>query len=194
MSNETTATQDHLPFPPTPSGSIAGRTMQESVYSPKPAPKRLPDDAPNIIIVLIDDAGPGLPTTFGGEVTTRTMDRIVKEGITYNCFHTTAMCSPTRASLLTGRNHHRVGSGQIAELANDWDGYSGHIPKSSALGAEVLKDYGYSTGAWGKWHNTPAEETHRCRPLRELADGPRLRVFLRVLSRRSLAVRAELGA
>lgn len=69
------------------------------------------------------------------------------------------MCSPTRASLLTGRNHHRVGKGQIAELANDWDGYSGRIPKSSATMAEVLRQYGYATGAWGKWHNTPAEET-----------------------------------
>src|ERR1039457_1991539 len=137
------AKQDSLPFPPAPSGSIAGRTMQESVYSPNPVPKRLPEDAPNILIVLIDDAGPGLPVTFGGEVNTPTMDRIVKEGISYNRFHTTAMCSPTRASILTGRNHHRVGNGQIAELANDWDGYSGHIPKSSALAAEVLKDYGY---------------------------------------------------
>ena len=151
--------QDSLPFPAKKSGSIAGRTMQESVYSPKPVEKFLPEDAPNILIVLIDDAGPGLPTTFGGEVTTRTLDRVVGEGITYNRFHTTAMCSPTRASLLTGRNHHRVGNGQIAELANDWDGYSGHIPKSSALVAKVLKDYGYSTAAFGKWHNTPAEET-----------------------------------
>ena len=160
MSNERRPiTQDSLPFPPTPSGSTAGRTMQESVYSPKPAPRRLPDDAPNILLVLIDDAGPGLPTTFGGEVTTPTMDRIVGEGIAYNRFHTTAMCSPTRASLLTGRNSHRVGNGQIAELSNDWDGYSGRIPRSSALAADVLKHYGYSTGAWGKWHNTPAEET-----------------------------------
>ena len=69
------------------------------------------------------------------------------------------MCSPTRASLLTGRNHHRVGAGQIAEFANDWDGYSGMIPRSSALQAQVLKDYGYSTAAFGKWHNTPADET-----------------------------------
>ncbi len=69
------------------------------------------------------------------------------------------MCSPTRASLLSGRNHHRIGNGQIAELANDWDGYAGEIPKSSALGAEVLKDYGYATAAFGKWHNTPAVET-----------------------------------
>jgi len=156
--------QDSLPFPPTPSASIAGRTMQESVYKRRVEPRRLPADAPNILIVLIDDAGPGLPSTLGGEVQTRTLDRIVGEGIAYNRFHTTAMCSPTRASLLTGRNHHRVGNGQIAELANDWDGYSGHIPKSSALGADVLKDYGYSTAAWGKWHNTPAEETTAAGP------------------------------
>src|ERR1700757_2042702 len=125
--------QDALPFPPTPSASIAGRTMQESVYRRRVNPQRLPADAPNIVIVLIDDAGPALPSTFGGEVQTTTMDRIVKEGIAYNRFHTTAMCSPTRASLLTGRNHHRVGNEQIAELANDWDGYSGRIPRSSAL-------------------------------------------------------------
>ncbi len=156
--------QDVLPFPTTPSASVAGRTMQESVYERRVEPRRLPDDAPNILIVLIDDAGPGLPSTFGGEVTTTTLDRVVGDGIAFNRFHTTAMCSPTRASLLTGRNHHRVGYGQIAELANDWDGYSGHIPKSSAFAAEVLKDYGYSTAAFGKWHNTPAEETTAAGP------------------------------
>lgn len=153
-----------LPFPPVPSGSIAGRTMQESVYSPRAQHRRLPDDAPNILVVLIDDAGPGLPSAFGGEVSTPTLDRLLDEGISYNRFHTTAMCSPTRASLLTGRNHHRVGNGQIAELANDWDGYSGHIPKSSATGAEVLRHYGYTTAAFGKWHNTPAEETTAAGP------------------------------
>ena len=151
--------QDVLPFPRTPSASIAGRTMQESVYKRRVEPRRLPADAPNVLIVLIDDAGPGLPTTFGGEVHTPTLDKISREGIAYNRFHTTAMCSPTRASLLTGRNHHRVGNGQIAELANDWDGYCGVIPKSSATAAEVLRHYGYTTAAWGKWHNTPAEQT-----------------------------------
>lgn len=156
--------QDVLPFPPTPSASVAGRTMQESVYAERVRPKRLPDDAPNILIVLIDDAGPGLPSTYGGEVRTDTLTRIRDAGISYNRFHTTAMCSPTRASLLTGRNHHRIGNGQIAELANDWDGYAGEIPKSSALGAEVLKDYGYSTAAFGKWHNTPAVETTAAGP------------------------------
>jgi len=156
--------QEVLPFPPKPSGSIAGRTIQESVYSPLPPVSRLPKDAPNILIVLIDDVGPGQSSTFGGEIATPTMDRIARTGITYNRFHTTAMCSPTRASLLTGRNHHRVGAGQIAELANDWDGYSGVQPKTSAMIAEVLKDYGYHTGAWGKWHNTPAEHTTAAGP------------------------------
>jgi arylsulfatase len=155
---------DVLPFAPTPSASVAGRTLQESVYRRREAPRRLHEGSPNILIVLIDDAGPGLPSTFGGEVTTATMDRVVDEGIAYNRFHTTAMCSPTRASLLTGRNHHRIGQGQIAELANDWDGYSGHIPRSSATVAEVLRHYGYSTAAFGKWHNTPAEETTAAGP------------------------------
>ncbi|QYF73975.1 arylsulfatase [Cryobacterium sp. PAMC25264] len=151
--------QETLPFPPTPSASTAGRTMQESVYGQRVTPPRLPADAPNILIVLIDDAGPGLPDTFGGDVRTDTLSRVLNEGIGFNRFHTTAMCSPTRASLLSGRNHHRIGNGQIAELANDWDGYAGEIPKSSALVAEVLKDYGYATSAFGKWHNTPALET-----------------------------------
>ncbi len=166
-----TPSSDSLPFPPTPSASTAGRTMQESVYQRRVEPQRLAEDAPNILIVLIDDAGPGLPTTFGGEVETSTMDRIVTEGIAYNRFHTTAMCSPTRASMLTGRNHHRVGNGQIAELANDWDGYAGTIPKSSALAAEVLKDYGYSTCAFGKWHNTPAMETTAAGPFENWPTG-----------------------
>ncbi len=119
---------------------------------------------PNIIIVLVDDVGPALPTTYGGEISTPTLSRIAGGGISYNRFHTCAMCSPTRAALLTGRNHHRVGSGQIAELANDWDGYSGVIPKTSATMAEVLKDYGYATAAFGKWHNTPAEQTTAAGP------------------------------
>ena len=165
---------ESLPVRPAPSGSIAGPTIQESTYNPKPPPKLLPDDAPNILIILIDDAGPALPSTFGGEITTKTMDRIAAEGITYNRFHTTAMCSPTRASLLTGRNHHRVGNGQIAELANDWDGYSGRIPKSSALVAEVLRDYGYCTAAFGKWHNTPANETTAAGSFRGLAERKRI--------------------
>lgn len=163
--------QDVLPFPPTPSASIAGRTMQESEYAQRVTPPRLPADAPNIVIVLIDDAGPGLPDTFGGEVHTPALSRVINEGIGFNRFHTTAMCSPTRASLLSGRNHHRIGNGQIAELANDWDGYAGEIPKSSALVAEVLKNYGYATSAFGKWHNTPAVETGIAGPFHNWPTG-----------------------
>ncbi len=150
--------QESLPFPPTPMAGTASLSMQESVYEPRVTPRRLPENAPNILIVLMDDAGPGQPSTFGGEINTPTLDRILGEGIGYNRFHTTALCSPSRASLLTGRNHHKVCTGVITEFANDWDAFSGRIPKSSALVAEVLKDYGYATAGWGKWHNTPAIE------------------------------------
>jgi arylsulfatase A-like enzyme len=151
--------QEVLPFPPTPSASTAGLTMQDSIYKKRVDPKRLPADAPNVLIILMDDVGPGQASTYGGEINTPTLTRISQLGISYNAFHSTAMCSPTRAALLTGRNHTRVANGQIAELANDFDGFAGRIPKSAATVAEVLKDYGYNTGAWGKWHNTPAELT-----------------------------------
>lgn len=163
--------QDVLPFPPTPSGSIAGRTMQESIYSPKPAAGRLPADAPNILIILIDDAGPGMPTPLGGEVAAPNLERVMKAGVAYNRFHTTAMCSPTRGALLTGRNSHFIGAGQIAEMGNDWDGYAGVIPMSCATVGEVLKNYGYATSAFGKWHNTPALETTAAGPFHNWPTG-----------------------
>jgi arylsulfatase len=150
--------QEVLPFPPPPSGSVAGLTIQDSTYKKRVEPKHLADGAPNILIILMDDVGPGTPSTYGGEINTPTLDRVAKIGVSFNRFHSTAMCSPTRAALLTGRNHTFVGNGQIAAIANDFDGFSGVIPKSSATVAEVLKDYGYNTGAWGKWHNTPEEQ------------------------------------
>jgi arylsulfatase A-like enzyme len=119
-------------------------------------PPRL-QNPPNIVIIMLDDAGFAQPDTYGGEIHTPTLSRIASTGISYNAFHTTGMCSPTRAALLTGRNHHRVGNGQIAEFANDWDGYTGIIPKTSATVAEVLRYYGYNTAAFGKWHNTPID-------------------------------------
>jgi len=147
-----------LPFDPPPMGGTVGLTMQESVHRWREPIRHLPEDAPNIVIVMLDDAGFGQPSTFGGDIATPTLSRLAEEGIAYNAFHTTAMCSPTRASLLTGRNHHRVGAGQIAEFANDWDGYTGEIPKSSATFPEVLRYYGYATAAFGKWHNTPVDD------------------------------------
>ena len=150
--------QEILPFPPVPSGSVSGLTMETSTYKKRVEPKHLAEGAPNILIILMDDVGPGQASTYGGEINTPTLDRVSHLGISFNRFHSTAMCSPTRASLLTGRNHTFVGNGQIAAIANDFDGFSGVIPKSSATVAEVLKDYGYNTGAWGKWHNTPEEQ------------------------------------
>jgi arylsulfatase A-like enzyme len=148
-----------LPFAPVPTASIAGPTLQESKHVRRVEPNHLPANAPNILIVLLDDVGFGLPSTFGGEVATPTLTRLANEGISFNQFHTTSICSPTRAALLTGRNHQRVGSGTIAERALDFDGYTGVIPKSAATIAQVLHDYGYKTSAFGKWHNTPATET-----------------------------------
>lgn len=146
-----------LPFPSPPMGGSVGNTLKDSVHKWRVEPNRLPENAPNIVIVMFDDSGFGQADTFGGEIATPTLTRLAEEGIAYNAFHTTAMCSPTRASLLTGRNHHRVGAGQIAEFANDWDGYTGVIPKSSATIAEVLGNYGYASAAFGKWHNTPID-------------------------------------
>ena len=148
-----------LPFPPTPSASTPGETLKDSVMQWRKEPQRLPDGAPNVLIVLLDDVGFGVADTFGGEVHTPILSRLAKEGISYNRFHTTAICSPTRAALLTGRNHHRVGNGTIAERASDFDGYTGVIPKTSATIAEVLHHYGYRSSAFGKWHNTPANQT-----------------------------------
>ena len=122
-------------------------------------PERLKPGAPNVLIVLIDDVGFGVPDTFGGEVHTPTLSRLRDAGISYNAFHTTSICSPSRAALLTGRNHHRVGNGTIAERASDFDGYTGIIPKTSATIAETLHHYGYKSAAFGKWHNTPANQT-----------------------------------
>jgi arylsulfatase len=153
-----------LPFPPPKSGSIAASSTQDSKYSPLPVQRLLPPDVPNILIVLVDDAGPGLPDTYGGEVHTPTLTRIAQTGISYNRFHTTAMCSPTRASLLTGRNHHRVGAGVITKLGNDWDGYTGMWPATSASLARVLGCYGYATSAFGKWHNTPDDQVSQVGP------------------------------
>ena len=136
----------------------------------------------------MDDVGPATPSTYGGEINTPTLDRVAKMGVSFNRFHSTAMCSPTRASLLCGRNHTRVGNGQIAAIANDFDGFSGVIPKTSATVAEVLKNYGYNTGALGQMAQHARGADHQQRAVRLLADRLRLRVFLRISRRGSLAV------
>ena len=148
-----------LPFPPQSMDSVVKPSLQDSTMKWPAQPQRLPADAPNILVVLIDDVGFGVSEVFGGEVKTPALKKLAAEGIKYNAFHTTAICSPTRASLLTGRNHTRVGSGTIAERAIAFDGFTGVMPRTAATVAEVLHHYGYKTSAFGKWHNTPATET-----------------------------------
>lgn len=156
--------QAELPFAKTPSASVAGETLMQSKHQRRVEPRRVAADAPNILIVMLDDAGYAQADTVGGPIHTPTLSRIADTGLRYNRFHATAISSATRASLLTGRNHHRVANGVVAEAGTDWDGYTGEIPKSSATIAEVLRHYGYQTAAWGKWHNTP--------PLQTTAMGP----------------------
>src|SRR5258705_6365913 len=143
-----------LPRPAQPFEGIAKPTLEGSRPS-FAEPVKAPPDAPNILLVLIDDAGFGNPSTFGGPIATPTLDKLAAEGLRYNRFHVTALCSPTRAALLSGRNHHAVGFGSICELVGGWPGYSTNWPTSAASIAQVLQGNGYNTAAIGKWHLTP---------------------------------------
>src|SRR4051812_1689659 len=143
-----------LPRPSQPFQGVTKRTLEgsEAAFT---RPVNAPPDAPNILLVLIDDAGFGNPSTFGGPVATPTLDKVAAEGLRYNRFHVTALCSPTRAALLSGRNHHAVGFGSISELIGGWPGYSTNWPASAASIAQILQANGYNTAAIGKWHLTP---------------------------------------
>lgn len=120
-----------------------------------PETPKAPVGAPNVVIILIDDVGFGATSAFGGPINTPNFERLANAGLRYNSFHMNALCSPTRAALLTGRNNHQVGFGSIAEWSAPYPGYNTVLPKSAATIAEVLKENGYSTSAYGKWHNTP---------------------------------------
>ena len=122
-------------------------------------PLRPPEGAPNVLVILIDDAGFGSSSAFGGPCQTPNFERLAENGLKYNRFHTTALCSPTRQALLTGRNHHAVGMGGITEIATSAPGYNSIRPKSAAPLAETLKLNGYSTAQFGKCHEVPVWET-----------------------------------
>ncbi|MBL8553862.1 MAG: arylsulfatase [Phenylobacterium sp.] len=125
-----------------PSPAVAGRPIRAA-------------DAPNVVLILLDDAGYAASTTFGGFADTPTLSRLAQEGLRYTSFNVSAICSPTRAALLSGRNQHRVGFGSTPEAYRPYAGYNGVWPRESASIAEVLRRAGYSTAAFGKWHNTP---------------------------------------
>ena len=133
---------------------------------PQPSkPLRPPEGAPNVVIILIDDMGFGASSAFGGPINMPTLERVAADGLKYTRFHTTALCSPTRQALLTGRNHHSVGMGSITETATTAPGYNSIRPNSAATIAETLRLNGYSTAAYGKMHQTPVWEVSTSGPL-----------------------------
>jgi arylsulfatase len=146
-----------LPLPDPPFRGVANRTLAGSIPQ-WPSEVRPPEGAPNVLLVLVDDAGFGNPSTFGGPVDTPNLTRMSEGGLKYNRFHVTALCSPTRAALLTGRNHHSVGFGSIGEFPGGWPGYTAARPKSAAPIPQILQMNGYSTCALGKWHMTPDKQ------------------------------------
>ncbi|HET6713698.1 MAG TPA: arylsulfatase [Actinomycetota bacterium] len=130
-----------------------------------------PKGAPNVLLVLIDDAGFGNPSTFGGPIQTPNYTRMAEQGLKYNRFHVTALCSPTRAALLTGRNNHAVGFGSVGEFAGGFPGYSATLPRDCAPLPRILRDNGYSTAAYGKWHLTPDGQQGTAGPLDRWPNG-----------------------
>ena len=122
--------------------------------APPPFSIEAPEGAPNVVIVLIDDIGFGTAECFGGGIATPTFDRLAQSGLRYNQFHTTALCSPTRMALLTGRNHHSANAGSVMEVATAFPGNQGRRPKSVEPLTEMLRLNGYSTAAFGKYHET----------------------------------------
>ncbi|HEY6418114.1 MAG TPA: arylsulfatase [Candidatus Binataceae bacterium] len=143
-----------LPPPPMPFGGVIKESAKDSTpyWPPRVVP---PKGAPNILLIMTDDQGYGVSGTFGGVIPTPAMDRIAKAGLRYTQFHSTALCSPTRAALITGRNHHSVGSGVIGELSTGYPGYDSIIGPENATIGTILRDNGYSTAWFGKDHNIP---------------------------------------
>src|SRR5262249_31155405 len=164
-SPEATITIDgrYLPPPPQPfGGQIDLNALQSKPYWP--APVVPPKGAPNILLILTDDVGFAAPSTFGGVIPTPALDRIAASGLRYTNFHTTALCSPTRAALITGRNHHSVGFGVISEQASGFPGYNSIIERNSASIGRILLENGYRTSWFGKEHNTPTYQASQAGP------------------------------
>jgi arylsulfatase A-like enzyme len=169
-------TSQVLPIPQPPFKGKIGITYKDSKPD-FPQPIAAPAKAPNVLLVLLDDVGFGQASTFGGPVETPNLTRLASRALRYNQFHTTALCSPTRAALLTGRNHHSVSTGVVEELATGFPGYTAILPKSAATVAEVLRQNGYNTAAFGKWHNTPDNETSFVGPFDRWATGEGFEYF-----------------
>jgi arylsulfatase len=157
------SSRETLPMPdPAFKGKI-GLRASDSVTD-FPAEAKAPEEAPNVLLILTDDVGFGATSTFGGPIPTPTVDRLAAMGVRYNNFHTTALCSPTRAALLTGRNHHSVATGGIMEIGTGFPGYNTLIPQSKRGMGDILKLNGYNTSWYGKNHNVPDWHTSQAGP------------------------------
>jgi len=149
--------RDKLPIVAPPFQGVANKTLAGSKPDFAPAVEA-PKGAPNVVVILIDDAGFGNPAAFGGPVQTPNLTKLARAGLRYTSFHVAALCSPTRAALLSGRNQHAIGFGSVAELPGGWPGYNTTWPRSAASVARILQGNGYATSAFGKWHLTPSNQ------------------------------------
>jgi arylsulfatase A-like enzyme len=159
-----------LPPPPPPFGGTIKQKASESQawWAPRVVP---PKGAPNVLLIMTDDQGFGAPSTFGGVIPTPAMDRIANEGLRFTNFHSTSLCSPTRAALITGRNHHSVGSGVVGEIATGFPGYNSIIPIEKGTIGTILKENGYATSWFGKDHNTPSFQSSQAGPFNQWPTG-----------------------
>jgi arylsulfatase A-like enzyme len=166
----TTIDGHYLPAPPQ---KFQGQINLNAFQSKTAWPARVvpPKGAPNILLILTDDVGFGAPSAFGGVIPTPALERIAANGLRYTNFHSTALCSPTRAALITGRNHHSVGFGVISEIATGFPGYNSIIPKDSATVGRILLENGYRTSWFGKNHNTPVYQTSQAGPFDQWPTG-----------------------
>ena len=166
----TTIDGKYLPPPPAPFGGTINLDAKNSkpYWPPTVVP---PKSAPNVLLIMTDDQGYGVSGTFGGVIPTPSMDRIANAGLRYTQFHSTALCSPTRAALITGRNHHSVGFGVITEMSTGYPGYNFIIGPESATIGTILKQNGYATSWFGKNHNTPSYQLSSAGPFDQWPAG-----------------------
>jgi len=166
----TTITGKQIPPPPAAFGGVIKEKASESKpwWAPRVVP---PKGAPNVLLVMTDDAGFGAPGTFGGVIPTPALDRIAAQGLRYTNFHSTALCSPTRAAIITGRNHHSVGTGVVGEIATGYPGYDSIIPIDKGTVGTILKANGYATSWFGKNHNTPSYQSSQAGPFEQWPNG-----------------------
>ena len=166
----TTIDSKQLPPPDPKFGGVIkdGALQSKPWWAPRVVP---PKGAPNVLLIITDDAGFGVPSTFGGVIPTPALDRIAQNGLRYNRMFSTALCSPTRAALITGRNHHSVGFGVISEQSTGFPGYNSIIPKDKATIGRMLLDNGYATSWFGKDHNTPAFAASQAGPFDQWPTG-----------------------